>query len=166
MKTIYAALKARQEKGDVVSIPGKRGDLLIWHSHLAHGNCRNEADAPRLAQYITMFPSPSAAAEAGGRYAKLGADGAFLCTNEDSSIENEDSCLDKMMTFGRPGGDTNAIAATAEKEMQGRIDQWMVRPETTSFFQGANIIIVPSEKQEYISLSQCKCNRKMTREGA
>ncbi len=39
---------------EVKSIPGKAGDLLIWHSLLAHGNGYNTSDKPRLAQYITM----------------------------------------------------------------------------------------------------------------
>ena len=41
----------------VEAIPGKAGDLLIWHRLLAHGNGRNAADQPRLAQYITMSPA-------------------------------------------------------------------------------------------------------------
>ncbi len=41
---------------DVQAIPGKAGDLLIWHSLLPHGNGRNSSDQPRLCQYITMFP--------------------------------------------------------------------------------------------------------------
>jgi len=39
----------------VTPIPGKAGDLLIWDKRLAHGNGRNLSDAPRLAQFITMF---------------------------------------------------------------------------------------------------------------
>jgi ectoine hydroxylase-related dioxygenase (phytanoyl-CoA dioxygenase family) len=42
---------------DVRSIPGKAGDLLIWHRLLAHGNGHNTSDKPRLAQYITMSPA-------------------------------------------------------------------------------------------------------------
>ena len=33
------------------------GDLVIWHSLLPHGTARNNADRPRLAQYISMFPA-------------------------------------------------------------------------------------------------------------
>jgi hypothetical protein len=43
---------------EVVSIPGKAGDLLIWHNLLAHGNGTNRSDKPRLAQYVTMSPAP------------------------------------------------------------------------------------------------------------
>ncbi|MEM7031442.1 MAG: phytanoyl-CoA dioxygenase family protein [Chloroflexota bacterium] len=42
---------------DVKSVSGKAGDLLIWHSLLAHGNGHNTSDKPRLAQYITMSPA-------------------------------------------------------------------------------------------------------------
>ena len=42
---------------EVKSIPGKAGDLLIWHRLLAHGNGHNRSDRPRLAQYITMSPA-------------------------------------------------------------------------------------------------------------
>lgn len=95
LKKIYGALTEVQE-AEAQSIPGKRGNLLIWHSFLAHGNCRNTSANPRLAQYITMFPSPNAAPEAGGRYSVMGGD----------------------------PGDTNKIAQTAEKERENRIAAW------------------------------------------
>ena len=41
----------------VVPIPAKKGDLIIWHSLLAHGNGRNLSDRPRYSQYISMFPA-------------------------------------------------------------------------------------------------------------
>jgi hypothetical protein len=41
----------------VKSIPGKAGDLLIWHRLLAHGNGHNRSERPRMAQYITMSPA-------------------------------------------------------------------------------------------------------------
>jgi hypothetical protein len=41
---------------EIKTIPGKAGDLLIWHSLLPHGNSRNRSTKPRLAQYITMYP--------------------------------------------------------------------------------------------------------------
>ena len=43
----------------VEAIAGKAGDLLIRHRLLAHGNGRNTADRPRLAQYITLSPANS-----------------------------------------------------------------------------------------------------------
>ncbi len=42
---------------EVKTIPGKAGDLLIWHNLLPHGNSRNRSTKPRLAQYITMSPA-------------------------------------------------------------------------------------------------------------
>ncbi|MEC8840436.1 MAG: phytanoyl-CoA dioxygenase family protein, partial [Candidatus Poribacteria bacterium] len=39
------------------AIPGKAGDLLIWHRALAHGSGYNASDNPRLAQYISMQPA-------------------------------------------------------------------------------------------------------------
>jgi hypothetical protein len=39
----------------VTPIPGKAGDLVIWDRRLAHGNGRNEAETPRLCQYLTMY---------------------------------------------------------------------------------------------------------------
>ena len=38
-------------------IPGAAGDLIIWHTALPHGSSSNTATQPRVAQYITMFPS-------------------------------------------------------------------------------------------------------------
>jgi hypothetical protein len=49
---------------DIQTIPGKAGDLLIWHSLLPHGNSRNRSTKPRLAQYITMFPPGDEASRA------------------------------------------------------------------------------------------------------
>ena len=74
---------------------------VIWHTHLPHGNTRNSADTPRLAQYITMFPGPASAPVAGGRYARGGGD----------------------------GGDTNAIAETAAKEAAARVAAWQKEDE-------------------------------------
>ena len=37
-------------------IPGKAGDLIIWHSSLPHGASLNTRRYPRVVQYITMFP--------------------------------------------------------------------------------------------------------------
>lgn len=41
----------------VTPIPMRAGDLVIWNRLLAHGNGRNEGTAPRLGQYITMYPA-------------------------------------------------------------------------------------------------------------
>lgn len=45
------------EKEDLIPIPGKTGDLLVWHRLTPHANGRNESDRPRMAQYITMYPA-------------------------------------------------------------------------------------------------------------
>lgn len=42
---------------EVVKVPMKAGDLLIWDSMLAHGIRVNNSDKPRLAQYIAMTPA-------------------------------------------------------------------------------------------------------------
>ena len=54
---------ADPKKQDLVSlgavpVPGKAGDLVIWHSALPHSAGINTADCPRVAQYITMSPAP------------------------------------------------------------------------------------------------------------
>jgi hypothetical protein len=38
-------------------IAANTGDLIIWHSALAHGASPNTSDRPRLAQYVTQFPA-------------------------------------------------------------------------------------------------------------
>jgi ectoine hydroxylase-related dioxygenase (phytanoyl-CoA dioxygenase family) len=38
-------------------VPGKAGDLVIWHSLLPHGNSHNTSDRPRWSQYILMHPA-------------------------------------------------------------------------------------------------------------
>lgn len=42
---------------EIVKVPNKAGDLLIWDSMLAHGIRPNHSDRPRLAQYIAMTPA-------------------------------------------------------------------------------------------------------------
>jgi hypothetical protein len=38
-------------------IPGKAGDLIIWHDALPHGSRPNRALRPRIVQYVTMYPA-------------------------------------------------------------------------------------------------------------
>lgn len=40
-----------------IQVPGKAGDLVIWHSSLPHGAGKNTGTHPRLVQYITMYPA-------------------------------------------------------------------------------------------------------------
>lgn len=42
---------------DVVPVPLKAGDLLIWNSLLPHGVGANQSDRPRVAQYLSMSPA-------------------------------------------------------------------------------------------------------------
>ena len=37
-------------------IPGRAGDLIIWHDALPHGSRPNRATVPRIVQYIAMYP--------------------------------------------------------------------------------------------------------------
>jgi ectoine hydroxylase-related dioxygenase (phytanoyl-CoA dioxygenase family) len=39
------------------AIGGSAGDLIIWHQALPHGASPNRGPAPRLVQYINMFPT-------------------------------------------------------------------------------------------------------------
>lgn len=41
---------------EVVSVPMEAGDLLIWNALLPHGNEENRSHAPRLVQFIRMYP--------------------------------------------------------------------------------------------------------------
>jgi len=42
---------------EIVKVPLRKGDLLIWDSMLAHGIRPNHSDQPRLAQYVAMTPA-------------------------------------------------------------------------------------------------------------
>ena len=46
-----------------VPIPGKAGDVVIWHQALPHGSRPNRHTRPRIVQYVTMFPSDAAHAD-------------------------------------------------------------------------------------------------------
>lgn len=50
--------RAHAEKSlTMTPIPGRAGDLILWHHALAHGPTPNLADRPRLVHYIKMFPA-------------------------------------------------------------------------------------------------------------
>ena len=57
-------IREYQDQG--VPVPGKAGDLVIWHSALPHGSSPNSAERPRMAQYITMNPAPNDGKETNG----------------------------------------------------------------------------------------------------
>ena len=44
----------------IVKVPLAAGDLVVWKTTLLHGNGRNSAERPRLAQYLAMNPLPPA----------------------------------------------------------------------------------------------------------
>jgi hypothetical protein len=50
--------------GEARRIAAGAGDLIIWHSALAHGATANTGDRPRLAQYVTQYPAWLGAAPA------------------------------------------------------------------------------------------------------
>ena len=45
------------EHPGAVPIPGRAGDLVVWHQALPHGSSPNRAQLPRIVQYVTMFPA-------------------------------------------------------------------------------------------------------------
>ncbi len=40
-------------------IPGKAGDLIIWHQALPHGSSPNRSNKPRVVQYVNMLAAPT-----------------------------------------------------------------------------------------------------------
>ena len=42
---------------EIVAVPARAGDLIVWDSRLPHGNSKNESSLPRLAFYVSMFPA-------------------------------------------------------------------------------------------------------------
>jgi hypothetical protein len=47
----------------IIKVPLAAGDLVLWKTTLLHGNGRNSAERPRLAQYVTMNSLPPAGAQ-------------------------------------------------------------------------------------------------------
>jgi len=43
------------DEDDIVPVPGEQGDYVIWDTLLPHGNGHNNADEPRLAQYLNFY---------------------------------------------------------------------------------------------------------------
>jgi hypothetical protein len=41
---------------EIVHVPARAGDLIVWDSRLAHGNSRNTSCTPRMAFYVLMGP--------------------------------------------------------------------------------------------------------------
>jgi hypothetical protein len=42
---------------EIVIVPARAGDLIVWDYRLPHGNSRNVSAVPRIAFYATMFPA-------------------------------------------------------------------------------------------------------------
>jgi hypothetical protein len=42
---------------EIVHVPARAGDLIVWDSRLAHGNSKNTSAKPRIAFYILMGPA-------------------------------------------------------------------------------------------------------------
>jgi hypothetical protein len=60
LKNLATGVDPRSEdlqKFGPVPIPGRAGDLIIWHHALPHAASPNRADRPRVVQYIRMQPS-------------------------------------------------------------------------------------------------------------
>lgn len=55
---------------EIVEVPLRRGDLLIWDSHLPHGTVRNLGPAPRAVFYLQVHP-PGTEAERAERLADI-----------------------------------------------------------------------------------------------
>lgn len=47
------------EGREVVPVPGRAGDLVLFDSRLPHGNAANTSGRPRVVQYVTMWPPGS-----------------------------------------------------------------------------------------------------------
>ena len=54
-----------EEKVDfeVINVPSKAGDLVIWDTRMAHGTSPNRSTVPRFAQYLSMCPAEPEHAE-------------------------------------------------------------------------------------------------------
>ena len=52
----HASHEPLRPLGETVHVPGRAGDLILWHHALPHSASPNRAALPRLVQYIRMFP--------------------------------------------------------------------------------------------------------------
>jgi ectoine hydroxylase-related dioxygenase (phytanoyl-CoA dioxygenase family) len=44
------------EGREIVNVPARAGDLIVWDSRLPHGNSKNASSEPRIAFYVMMSP--------------------------------------------------------------------------------------------------------------
>jgi hypothetical protein len=42
---------------EIIHVPARAGDLIVWESRLAHGNSKNTSSKPRIAFYVLMSPA-------------------------------------------------------------------------------------------------------------
>ncbi|MEM7533730.1 MAG: phytanoyl-CoA dioxygenase family protein [Chloroflexota bacterium] len=87
-----SSLRPNPDEFDIQTIPGKAGDLLIWHSLLPHGNSRNHSTQPRLAQYITMSPPPTDAS-----------------VREEKRSHRIEAWQNQVTAWDKPAGDTRGF---------------------------------------------------------
>lgn len=108
----------------MINIDGNKGDFLVWHSFLPHGNGTNFGTTPRMCQYITMWP------------ADLSYWPTYRTTGDTRVQNQEDMVTDvpaEWMTVteddgSRPGVDQETLAkAVYEEERQRRIMMWRER---------------------------------------
>ena len=45
---------------ELVRVPGRQGDLVLWHRRMPHTSTPNDGTRPRLVQYVSMDPAPAA----------------------------------------------------------------------------------------------------------
>jgi len=59
LKSLPAEADPRQEDLSALArpVPGKAGDLVIWHQALPHGSSPNRSSRPRVVQYLNLRPS-------------------------------------------------------------------------------------------------------------
>jgi hypothetical protein len=55
---------ADTEGHEIVHVPARAGDLILWDSRLPHGNSRNGSSEPRIAFYVMMSPPVEALRQA------------------------------------------------------------------------------------------------------
>ena len=56
----YESWLADIDGREIVHVPARAGDLIVWDSRLAHGNSKNMSTKPRIAFYVMMGPAEEA----------------------------------------------------------------------------------------------------------
>jgi hypothetical protein len=50
------SMVVRASKEQVLLLPGRAGDFVVWHSRAPHGPAANVSSEPRYTQYVSMYP--------------------------------------------------------------------------------------------------------------